>query len=407
MVRVVQISECFPTNYKPLTGEFILRHAESLSEKCDVKVIVPLRFVPPREAIFSGVSGLFSWFRQNKNTEGYVRGRLTVEYMNYISLPRPRFESIDENFINTLFRQKLKDRISSFAPDIVYCHWLRPWAGIAAGISEELGLPFVLDHHEDLPTLKRLFPDDYEQFLKPLLQANNIIVHSKANLNDLKSELPSLKNIELVHLGQNFDVAAENKSFSEDLLRLICVSHMHEERKNIDVLIKALYLIKDKLSFSLNVLGDGLLRNRYVSLVQELGLADRIFFEGPKTQDEIKTSLDAADIFILPSFPEAFGIVFAEALARGLPVITCKGNGGGEELKHLGYPSVLAEPLSSEDLSNNILNLANDVEQMKLMSSKGKEIVKANFTYEANSSRTIEVLTETISKFKREKIVRD
>ncbi len=407
MARVVQISECFPTNYKPLTGEFILRHAESLSDKCDVKVIVPLRFVPPREAISSGVNGLFNWFKQNKNTAGYKSGRLSVEYMNYISLPRPRFELIDESIITTLFRQKLKDKIISFSPDIIYCHWLRPWAAVAAGISEELGLPFIIDHHEDLPTLKKLFPKDYEKFLKPILNANRVIVHSTANLTELINEIPLLSNIELVYLGQSFDIAVEDKTFSNDFVRFVCVSHLHEERKNIDILIKALSLINSKLNFNLNILGDGPLKDRYISLVNELGLADKIIFEGSKTQEEIRASLDEADIFILPSFPEAFGIVFIEALARGLPVITCKGNGGGEELKNLSYPSVLAEPLSAEDLSDKILNLAGDVEQMKLMSAKGKELVKANFTHESNACRTIEVIAETKSQFQREKIVRD
>jgi len=372
-----------------------------------VKVIVPLRFVPPREAISSGVNGLFNWFKQNKNTAGYKSGRLSVEYMNYISLPRPRFELIDESIITTLFRQKLKDKIISFSPDIIYCHWLRPWAAVAAGISEELGLPFIIDHHEDLPTLKKLFPKDYEKFLKPILNANRVIVHSTANLTELINEIPLLSNIELVYLGQSFDIAVEDKTFSNDFVRFVCVSHLHEERKNIDILIKALSLINSKLNFNLNILGDGPLKDRYISLVNELGLADKIIFEGSKTQEEIRASLDEADIFILPSFPEAFGIVFIEALARGLPVITCKGNGGGEELKNLSYPSVLAEPLSAEDLSDKILNLAGDVEQMKLMSAKGKELVKANFTHESNACRTIEVIAETKSQFQREKIVRD
>ena len=407
MVRIVQISECFPTNYKPLAGEFILKHAEHLSNKCNVKVVVPLRFVPPREAISSGVKGLLNWLKKIKKNDGYSHAQLTVDYMNYVSLPRPRFESIDENIIDTFFRQKLKDKIKSFGPDLIYCHWLRPWAGIAADISEELGLPFIIDHHEDLPTLKKLFPNNYEKFLKPMMKADKIIVHSTENLHDLKNEFPSLNNIKLVYLGQSFDIADGEKSFRSEPICLVCVSHLHEERKNIDILLRALSLIKDKLKFILNILGDGPLRNKYVSLSSELGLDDRIFFKGAKTQDEIKASLDASDIFILPSFPEAFGIVFTEALSRGLPVITCKGNGGGEELRLLGYPSVLAEPISPEDLSQKILSLANNLEQMNSMSSKGKEIVKSHFTYESNASRTIEVITETIDSIRLENNVRD
>ena len=398
-MRVLQISECFPTKYKPQTGEFILKHVSALSKLCEVKLIAPLRFVPPREALLAGYSGVRKWLSQINETEGMSDGQLSLEYMNYISLPRPTFEAIDEKLINTLFRKKLYDLIKAFSPDVLYCHWLRPWAGIAASISKELGIPFVIDHHEDLPTLKKLFPNDYRNFINTFSLADRVIVHSNENRNDLQKEIASLNNIELIYLGQSFEILEKDKAFSNETIRLICVSHLHEPRKNIDVLLKALALLSDKSKFIMRIIGDGPLKTDYEKLCRALNLSDFVKFEGSLHQNKIKQLLDDSDIFILPSFPEAFGIVFAEAIARGVPVVTCKGNGGGEELLLLGYPSVLADPMSADDLSEKILALANNIEAKNEMSSKGRKIAEENFTWERNAVQTFDLMTELLNQF--------
>ena len=62
-LTVAEISECFPNKFKPVTGEFISQHARALSQFCNVIMIVPLRYVPPKELfslnpfkLFEGIS---------------------------------------------------------------------------------------------------------------------------------------------------------------------------------------------------------------------------------------------------------------------------------------------------------------------------------------------------------------
>ncbi len=64
--------------------------------------------------------------------------------------------------------------------------------------------------------------------------------------------------------------------------------------------------------------------------VKELGLDDRFVFTGALDDDEKWDAYGRADLFVLPTYSENFGIVIAEALWAGVPVITTKGTPWGE-----------------------------------------------------------------------------
>jgi len=366
-------------------------------------MIVPLRYMPGREILTGDSEGLFknfnNWLSGIKDTSDYSEGNLRVIYFGYISLPRPFFESADNTFINFFFYNKLKKLITEQNPDLIYCNWIRPWAPVTAGITKELNIPFVIDHHEDIPTLKKLFPDKASQFLQVFKSADKIIVHSGLNKKQLVNEKLTEREIKVIHLGQNFDVSITEKYFDNSNLRLICVSHLTEKRKNIDVLIKAVSLLDKKIDFELTVIGDGVFKNEYMDLATSVGQKEKVFFKGALSHEDIGAELDVSDIFILPSFPEAFGIVMTEALAKGVPVISCHGNGGAEELKALGYPVILVPPENEYELAKAIEDLSNNRSEMKEMSEKGKIIVSDNFTWDMNGISTYKFLDNTLRNF--------
>lgn len=387
----------------PVTGEFIYRHTKALSEYCNVHVIVPLRFLPPRELfsanVFKSFANLFTWFKKIIGTRDYEEEKLKIVYFRYFSLPKLYFELSERRFVKFFYYNRLKKIMDGVNPDILYCNWIRPWADLCAVYASERKIPFIIDHHEDIPTLKKLFPGNYKSFLNVFDKADKVIVHSTINKTELFSEKQNLKEIEIIYLGQNFIVSDKEKDFNFEKIRLICISHLNERRKNINILLQAVKVLKGKANVELLITGDGILRRDYEKLADELSVKTIVNFTGSKLQNELKLMYENADIFVLPSYPEAFGIVFIEALANGLPVITCKGNGGGEELKLLGYPAVLINPGSVEELAESILSLLNDREKMSEMSSSGKKIVRDYFTWEKNALSTYKLLSETISDY--------
>jgi glycosyltransferase involved in cell wall biosynthesis len=68
--------------------------------------------------------------------------------------------------------------------------------------------------------------------------------------------------------------------------------------------------------------------------VLDCGMDDRVRFSGPQTGDDLARSYGAADVLVLPSRGETYGMVVTEALARGLPVIAAEVGGVPEAMGH-------------------------------------------------------------------------
>ena len=99
-------------------------------------------------------------------------------------------------------------------------------------------------------------------------------------------------------------------------------------RKRHDVLVRALGELRE-YDWRLTCVGDcerdPAWSSQILQLVEQIGAGDRISFVGVKAGDELAAHYDAADLFVLASEFESFGMVFTEALARGLPIVATTG----------------------------------------------------------------------------------
>lgn len=108
---------------------------------------------------------------------------------------------------------------------------------------------------------------------------------------------------------------------------LLCVGSL-VPRKGQDVLVQALQRLEDR-AWRCVLAGhpgrDPAFTARLDSMIERAGLADRIDRAGELDDPALQRAYLAADLFVLPSHYEGFGMVVTEALARGLPVITTTG----------------------------------------------------------------------------------
>ncbi|HKX68709.1 MAG TPA: glycosyltransferase family 4 protein [Intrasporangium sp.] len=98
--------------------------------------------------------------------------------------------------------------------------------------------------------------------------------------------------------------------------------------KGFDLLLRA--LARASTMPRLTVLGDGPARRELTDLVRELGLSGRVDFRGRASSEEVQQAMAKADVVVVPSRKEAFGIVVLEAWASGTPVVVTSRGGPGE-----------------------------------------------------------------------------
>ena len=123
--------------------------------------------------------------------------------------------------------------------------------------------------------------------------------------------------------------------------------------------------------------------------VKELGLEDRVVFTGALNDDEKWAVYTRADVFVLPTYSENFGIVVAEALWAGVPVITTKGTPWGELEtakcgKWIDLPSEGSNPSAWSALVaaiREMMSLSDD--ERRQMGANGRRLVEEKYTWAA------------------------
>lgn len=126
--------------------------------------------------------------------------------------------------------------------------------------------------------------------------------------------------------------------------RLLLTVRRAEPRMGIEQLLRAFRLLPDD-DLDLAVVGGGLLTNELRRLSSELGINGRVRFVGQVGEDALRDWYRAADLFVLPTVAyEGFGMVTAEALASGTPVVGTAVGATPELLEPLDGRLVAASP---------------------------------------------------------------
>jgi glycosyltransferase involved in cell wall biosynthesis len=117
---------------------------------------------------------------------------------------------------------------------------------------------------------------------------------------------------------------------------LLCVAALTPD-KGHDVLLAGLAMATD-LSWRCECVGSVVRARAFADGIRwharELGLGDRVRFRGALTGEELDRAYAAADLLLLPSRAETYGMVITEALARGIPVLATEVGGVPEALGH-------------------------------------------------------------------------
>jgi N-acetyl-alpha-D-glucosaminyl L-malate synthase BshA len=287
-----------------------------------------------------------------------------VKVPTYPLFDFPPYETaLASTMVNVIINQKL---------DLLHLHYAIPHASaayFARQILKKTGkdIPFITTLHGTDITLVGKDPT-YEPVVTFSINESDAITAVSQNLKE--ETYKSFKIEKEIHVIPNFvDIKrfyqADKEHFKQMLAPegeriLVHVSNFRSVKRVRDV-IRIFEKVKKAIPSKLLMIGDGPDRQNAEELARSLGLYNDVRFLGK--QEQISEILSIADLFILPSETESFGLSALEAMACSVPVISTNA-GGLPEINIDGETGFLSNVGDIESMSHNAIYILSDNDRL-------------------------------------------
>jgi glycosyltransferase involved in cell wall biosynthesis len=326
MTHVLIVPSWYPADESDIGGSFFREQALALKRHgLKVGVVAPRSLSMRKPSAWGGASKQVS-FVDDEGVPTYRQTR--VDWMSPLPFIGPR------QWIARGLRMVEAYIRAHGRPDIIHAHSLLNGGLLAHRVAAKHGIPFVVTEHSTAFARARV-PRWKIAVAKPAAAgASERIAVSEPFRLLMQSIFPesgawiAVPNI----VDRAFLSGPLSKGSPEPGSTQFCNIGLMTAKKGQDVLIAAFArAFKDDDSVRLVIAGDGPLRPALEAQAQSLGMAERIRFAGKLGRDEVRDLLATSDAFVLSSLVETFGVVVAEALAMGLPVVATR-SGGPESI---------------------------------------------------------------------------
>ena len=280
-------------------------------------------------------------------------------------------------------------------------YWLSAWAGLE--LQKTSGIQLVHTYHslgavkyQSLVEIPQVANTRLRIEREILERANCVVATSPQEQETLRSLVSTRGQIEVIPCGTdttNFRLTSKTQARTKLKLdsreKVILYVGRFDERKGIETLVRAFALLKERdlKNIKLMIVGgssanmpDGAERGRIENIVNELGLKDSTIFVGRIGHDVLPLYYTAADVCVIPSHYEPFGLVAIEAMACGVPVVAS--NVGG--LKFTIIPEetgLLVEPKDVEAFAEGIQRILFDDLWVRKMRKQASANVNQRFSW--------------------------
>lgn len=276
--------------------------------------------------------------------------------------------------------------LTQLQPDVVHinCCWM-PACAFTQKWAQALGYKVVLTPHGMLEPW--IMARHYWSKKVPalLLYQKSAVVKADVLHATAKSEKENLQrlgyNDRIKVIANGIDVEdIEMKPSWKRNKEILFLSRIHV-KKGINFLLEAVAQLKEQMEgYVIRIAGEGDVTyiEELKQLAARLGISQLIIFEGGVYGNRKWELFRQADLFILPTHSENFGIVVAEALASGTPVITTMGTPWSElESQRCGWWTEVGTEATAQALYN-FLSLTED--ELEMMGRNGRKLVEEKYS---------------------------
>ncbi|MBP6385083.1 MAG: N-acetyl-alpha-D-glucosaminyl L-malate synthase BshA [Pseudarcicella sp.] len=268
--------------------------------------------------------------------------------------------------------------------DLLHVHYAIPHASaafLAKQILHSKGvkIPFITTLHGTDITLVGKDPSFEPVVTFSINQSDGVTAVSESLKAETLEEFDITNKIMVI---PNFiDLERFKKQYKEHFKIAICPNGekllMHTSNfrkvKRIEDVVKVFHLVNQKISSKLLLIGDGPERTAIEMLCRDLGVQHEVRFLGKL--DAVEEVLSMADVFLLTSEKESFGLAALEAMACEVPVISSNA-GGLTEVNIHNQTGFVSEIGDIEDMARNTIMLLEDEEMLAQFKKNALERAK-------------------------------
>jgi teichuronic acid biosynthesis glycosyltransferase TuaC len=280
--------------------------------------------------------------------------------------------------------------------DLLHAHQALPDGALAQRLAADLGVPFVVTvHGADVYQHLRAGGGTARRARSVLAAAGAVMANSSAVARLLADVVPEERLHVVLNgttgLGRAVEPAADYLP-GEPLV--LTVGYLIE-RKGLRELVTAAGLLRRRgRPIQLALVGDGPLKAELRAQAEAEGVAGSVHFLGRVPHARVLELMARAQLFALPSWDEAFGLVYTEAMAQGTPVVAGKGE-GPEDFIEDGVSGYLVPVRDPEALADIIAGVLGDPQAAAAVGEAGTAAALA-LGWGRNARLTLEVYEKVL-----------
>jgi glycosyltransferase involved in cell wall biosynthesis len=378
---VLVVTSLFPREPGEKQGNFVLDQVEALAD-CGVPLTI-LKVDSWDPLHLRKQSGLIP--------SAYSHAPFRMETAQVFSLPRYTLGAFAGPVRLFSLSPILRRLIARDGIQVIHAHG-ELLAYPVVRLARRMNLGSVITLHGIDPTPRLINSVRKRAQLRQTLEQANAVISVGASLQTYFSQfVDSTHNFSVVPNGFRIQqgVSASGRVPRRHPLRIVVVSNLHPN-KGIDLSLRALAASVGKLDAEMIIVGGGSEASSLRALARELRIEERVTFTGPLSHPEAQSEIMAGDIFCLPSWREAFGVAYLEAMALGKFTIGCRGQGPSDFIQHL-KTGFLVEPRSVQSVADAFEWYMSHPQEAQAIARAAIPAATEGFTWKRNAARIIEI----------------
>lgn len=396
-LRVVFLTHVFPRHPLDPLGAFLLHLAAALAPRAAMEVVAPHA---PSLADAETVDAIAV---QRFHYAPARWERLAYSGAMHDLVARRWDNQILFLLFNLAFWVQAVATIRARRAQLIHAHWWLPAGLIGALAAIVTRVPLIVTTHgTDVEQLRRA---RWARSLARFVFARAAAItcgsqYTRAQLLELGVAAP--QRVRVIPMPVNplfvkFQVPSSNHAsrLTHHEFTILTVARLSAQ-KSIDTLIDALGLVRARgVNARLTIVGDGDQRAVLEQQARALNLHSHVEFCGARAQTELPRYYAGCDVFVLPSIREGMGLVLAEALLCGAPVIAVN-SGGVTDIVRDGETGLLVPPRDAAALTAALESIRNDRALAERLATNGGAWVRARFAPERVAAQFLEVYRQSL-----------